>query len=66
MLLTTRRNKTIIHDIIKRKVTVNSIVVTDSWRGYNAIEYDCLREIFINENYFVNSNGYHTNKIEAT
>lgn len=66
MELTTRRTKPILREIINRHVVPGSIVVTDGWGGYNGIDDQYIREIVIHENSFVNSDGYHTNRIEAT
>lgn len=66
MEITNRRTKSILRDIISRNVVPGSIVVTDGWKGYNGIEDDYLRQIVVHDNSFVNAEGYHTNRIEAT
>lgn len=66
MEVTYRRNRTVLKDILVRNICQDSIVVTDGWGGYNGIEDEFLHEVVIHADQFVNSRGYHTNRIEST
>ena len=62
------RTTQVLDDIISRHVLPDSNIVTDGWLGYNNVSningYD--HQKVIHEREFVNSDGYHTNRIEGT
>ncbi|KII66763.1 hypothetical protein RF11_01307 [Thelohanellus kitauei] len=66
MELTVLRNRNIPKEILSRNVAPGSIIVTDGFGCYSGLENEYVREVFIHEHEFVNADGYHTQRIEAT
>ena len=63
-MVNNRDNKTLF-DVIHRYVRLDSIIYTDSWRGYNSIDEDYEHYTINHKEGFVNDN-VHTQNIEAT
>ncbi|KII74651.1 hypothetical protein RF11_00730 [Thelohanellus kitauei] len=66
MKLTVIRNRDALKEIIRRNVAPGSIIFTDGFEGYDGFKNEYVREVVIHEHEFVNADGFHTQRIEAT
>jgi len=66
MKVVEKRDKETLHGIIKKHIRPGSIIVSDCWKAYNGLENEGYIHKKVNHSEeFVNSSGFHTNRIEA-